>query len=62
MEVCLEVSTEKMKCMVMSCHQNAGQSYNVLIVISPLKLCQSSSVWESSNKLKLLFRKKLRAD
>jgi hypothetical protein len=30
-EIGLEVNTEQTKYMVMSCHQNAGQSYNLLI-------------------------------
>jgi hypothetical protein len=27
---CLEVSTEKTKCMLMFCHQNAGQNHSIM--------------------------------
>jgi len=30
-EICIEVSTEEIKYMLMSCHQNAGQTHNLLI-------------------------------
>jgi hypothetical protein len=44
-EVSLEVNTEKTKYMLLSRHQNAGQSYNIKIA-NVLKMWRSSDIWE----------------
>ena len=56
--------------MIMSRNQNAGRSYSMKIdnssiervEIVPLKGCKSSNIWEQPQQIKILFRKKLRAD
>jgi hypothetical protein len=45
-EAGLEVNTEKTKYMLLSRHQNAGQSYDIKRVTDVLKMCQSSDIWE----------------
>jgi len=45
-EVGLEVNTQKMKYMVTSCYQNAGQITVYSLLIKPLKMWQSSCFWE----------------
>jgi len=45
-EVALEGNTEKTKCIVMSHHQNIEQRCNLLIAIKPLKMWQSTYIWE----------------
>jgi hypothetical protein len=45
-EVGLEVNTEKTKYMLLSRHQNAGQSYDIKIVTDVLKMWQTSDIWE----------------
>jgi hypothetical protein len=45
-EVGLEVNTEKTKYMLLSCHQNAGQNYDIKIGNRCLKLWHSSYIWE----------------
>ena len=50
----LEVNGDKSKYMVMSRDRNAGQS--------SFERVDSSSTWEQPSKIKILFRKKLRAD
>jgi hypothetical protein len=39
-EIGLEVNMEKTKCMVVSCHQNAGQSHSLVMLINPLEIWQ----------------------
>jgi hypothetical protein len=46
MEVALEVNIEKTKCMLLSCHQNAGQNQDKNIGNRALKMWQSSNIWE----------------
>jgi len=49
-EIGLEVNADKTKYMIMSRDQNAGQKW------------KSSNIWEQCYQIKILFRKKLRAD
>jgi hypothetical protein len=57
----LEINADKMKCMFMSLEQNAGQNYN-LQTDNPLKVWNSSSIWEQPRQNKFVFRKKLGVD
>ena len=67
-EIRLEVNETKY--MIMSRDQKAGRSYSMKIdnssiervEIVPLKGWKSSNVWEQPQQIKILFRKKLRAD
>jgi hypothetical protein len=36
-EVCLQENTEKPKCIVVTCYQNAGQNHNLLITSKSFK-------------------------
>jgi hypothetical protein len=45
-EVGLEVNAEKTKYMLLSCHQNAGQNYDIKKAIDPLKMWYSSNICE----------------
>jgi hypothetical protein len=44
--VSLEVTTEKTKYMLLSCHHNAGQNHNINICVDPLKMWHSLNIWE----------------
>ena len=55
-EIELEVNADRTKYIVMSRQQNAKT------VTVPLKGWNSSNIWEQSYQIKILFRKKLRAD
>ena len=59
-EIGLEVNADKTKYMVMSRDRNAGRGHSAKIV--PLKGWKSSNIWERREQIKILFRKKLRAD
>jgi len=48
--------------MFMSRDQNAGRDHNIKTDIIPLKEWNSSNIWEQPKQIKILFRKKLRAD
>jgi hypothetical protein len=45
-ETGLEVNSEKTKYMIMSREQKAGQNHKVKLIINPLKVRESSNVWE----------------
>jgi hypothetical protein len=45
-EARLEVNTEKTKYMLLSHHQNAGQTHDLKIANDPLKMWLSSNIWE----------------
>jgi len=53
------VNADKTKHVFMSRHKNAGRSHNIK-AINPLKQWKSSNFWEQ--RIKIPFRKKLRAD
>jgi hypothetical protein len=57
-----EVNTEKTNYMVVSCHQIAGQNYNLLIGIKFFENVICSNVWDQQCKIKIAFMKKLRAE
>jgi hypothetical protein len=57
----LEVNADKTKYIVMSRDQNTERSHNIILIIVPLKGWNSSNIWEPS-RIKIVFRKKLRAD
>jgi hypothetical protein len=61
-EIGLEVNADKTKCMVMSRDQNTGQITIYRMIIIPLKGWKSSNIWEQLLQIKIIFRKKLRAD
>jgi hypothetical protein len=50
-EVGLEVNTEKTKYMLLSRHQNAGQSYDIKIANRFLKMWQSSDIWKRQKQI-----------
>jgi len=58
-EIGLGINANNTKYMVMSRDQNAGRSYNMKIDNVPLKGWKHSDIWQ---QIKILFRKKLRAD
>jgi hypothetical protein len=45
-EVCLEINTQKTKCMLLSHHQNAEKNYDIKIVTHCLKMYHSSHIWD----------------
>jgi hypothetical protein len=45
-KVGLEVNTKKVKYMLLSRHQNAGQNRNIKTANRSLKMWQSSDIWE----------------
>jgi phosphoglycerate-specific signal transduction histidine kinase len=45
-EVGLEVNGEKTKYMLLSCHQNAGQSHNIKIGDKSFEMWHSLNIWE----------------
>jgi hypothetical protein len=48
--------------MFMPRDQNAGRNHNIKAGNAPLKEWNSSNIWEQPKQIKILFRKKLRAD
>jgi hypothetical protein len=58
----LEVNADKTKYMVMARDQNAGRSHIIKINNSSVERGNSSSIWEQSQRIKIPFRMKLRAD
>ena len=61
-EIGLEVNADKTKYMVMSWDQNAGRITVWILTKVPLKGWKSSNIWEQTEKMKILFREKLRAE
>jgi hypothetical protein len=51
-EVRLEVNTKKTKYMLVSCHQNAGQNYDMKITTRSFEMWHSSIFGNNSNKSK----------
>jgi hypothetical protein len=60
-EIGLEVNADKTKYMVMFQDQNVRRSNNTEIYYSSLKGQNNSNIWEQPQQIKILFRKKLRA-
>jgi hypothetical protein len=58
----LEVNVDKTKYKVMSRERNAGRDDSVKIDNSSIEKWKSSNIWERCQQIKILFRKKLRAD
>jgi hypothetical protein len=44
-EVGLEINVEKTKCMLLSCHGNAGKNRHIKIANRSFKMCHSSDIW-----------------
>jgi hypothetical protein len=61
-EVGLEVNTEKIKYMVMSYYQNAGQNCNLLVDIKSFENVAKFNILEEQLQIKIALVKKLRAD
>jgi len=61
-EMGTEVNADKTKYIVMSRDQNAGRSHNMKIDNISFESWNSSNVWEQPRRIKMPFRKKLRAD
>ena len=61
-EMGLVVNADTTKYMVMYRDQNAGRSHNIKIDNSSFEWWNSSNIWEKPEQIKILFRKKLRAD
>ena len=57
----IEVNADKTKYMVMSRDQNAGRSHNIKIDKSTFERVGRVQIF-GNNQIKILFRKKLRAD
>ena len=57
-ETGIEVNAYETKYMVKSRDQNAGRSHNIKLIILPLKGWKSSNIWEQTEQIKILFRKK----
>jgi hypothetical protein len=57
-----EVNAEKTRYKVVSDHQNAGPYHNFLLLINPLKMWQSSNVWEQWQLIRIVFTNKLRTE
>jgi hypothetical protein len=61
-EIGLEVNTDITKYMVMSRDQNAGRSHSTNINNNSYGRGNCSNIWVQQEQIKILFRKKLRAD
>jgi hypothetical protein len=59
-EVGVKVNSEKTIHMCIY-HQNVGQYCNIMIA-NPLKMWQSSNIWEGQQQIRIAFLKKLRVD
>jgi len=61
-EIGLEVNADKTNYMVMSRDQIARRSHNIKVDNSSFDRWKSSNIWEQPEHIKILFRKKLRAE
>ena len=61
-EIGLEVNADRTKYMIMYQDQNAGRSHSIKICNHSLRRWKSSDIWGQPQQIKILFRKKLRAD
>ena len=61
-EIGLEVSADKTKYMIMFRDQNAGRIHIVRLIIVPSTEWRILSIWEQLLQIKILLRKKFRAD
>jgi hypothetical protein len=61
-EIGLEVNANKTKYGAMSRDQNGIHNHNIRIDNSSFERVEYSNIWERPTRIKILFRKKLRAD
>jgi len=58
----VEVNADKTKCKVISRDRNAERRHNKSIITAPLEGRKRTKTWEQPEQIKILFRKKSRAD
>jgi len=61
-EIEIEENADKTTYMIIFQNQNARQSHNIKIDNKSFERWNSSNIWEQPYWIKILFRKKLRAD